>query len=229
MKGYGNDAKLIYNKIKYHLPEAVSLAGAIDMYRYYFGSKRFVAVPEDSREGRRLILANAIAMNYGYAYRLMMFLRIADAFAAVTGRDKKTISLARDISHNSIQKDLVNGKQVWIHRHNACRVMPGTMTVLPGYNTTSSYVCEGIDNAQASLCSAPHGAGDSIARYVDAGLSKKRDDEYTTIYQGDGADPVRVDHYTDEGVDSVVRLLERERIMRPLVKLTPLATLKDYH
>jgi RNA-splicing ligase RtcB len=227
-KGYGNGLKLIYNKIKYHLPSAGSLAGAIDMYKYYFSRKRFVAVPEDSREGRRLILANNIAMNYGYAYRLIMFLRIADALSAVTGRDIKAISLIKDISHNSIQKGEINGRQAWIHRHNACRVTPGAMTILPGYNTTSSYVCEGADNAKASLYSVPHGAGDSIEKYIDAGISKKLNGKYTMVYRGELREPEKAVQYSDEGVDSVIRLLEQERILRPLVKLTPIATLKDY-
>src|SRR5687768_1842436 len=94
--------RLFFEKIRYHFGDAEGLA-ALPARIKYFSPQRFNAMPEDDKEGRRLIQSMAVGMNYGYAYRMAMASRIAYSLGEVFGPSVSP-SLVYDASHNSIQK-----------------------------------------------------------------------------------------------------------------------------
>jgi RNA-splicing ligase RtcB len=183
------------------------------------------------------MLANAMAMNYGFAFRLSAysFLRalLWVSFGAINSR------LVVDSPHNSIYEEELNGETVLVHRHNACRAYPaersgdhpvygriGRPLLLPGTNRTSSYVCTADEGSRRSLYSVCHGAGDAIKRFVANGLSGPDPERRVTLrFDYSGSEPIAVDQLDDRGIDEAVRILASNRIVRPVARLRPFAVL----
>ena len=194
-------------------------------------------VPRRSAEGERLMLANALAMNYGFAFRLSTYATFlefaARAFGARGGR------LIVDSPHNSIYEEEVAGAPAIVHRHNACRAFPagrmnghpifgetGQAVLLPGTNRTSSYLCVAEDGAGASLHSACHGSGETVKEFAKSGLSGLDPLGRSTLRFGysDGA-PETVRHLDDRGVNEALGVLVTNRLVRPVARLRPFAVL----
>ena len=71
------------------------------------------------------MLANAAAMNYGFAFRIANYAALrqiaADVFGGTPGQ------LVVDSPHNSIYEEEVGGKPAVVHRHNSCRAYPAEL------------------------------------------------------------------------------------------------------
>jgi tRNA-splicing ligase RtcB len=191
----------------------------------------------DSAEGERLMLANTMAMNYGFAFRLSAYATfrklLAESFGAVAAR------LIVDSPHNSIYQESVGGQMALVHRHNACRVYPaaemnghsvygkiGRPLLLPGTNRTSSYVCVPGEGSARALNSACHGAGTTIKQLVRSGLSRPDPlGRRTERFDYSNTEPTEVPQLDDRGVDEAVRILEKSDVVRPVARLRPFAVL----
>jgi RNA-splicing ligase RtcB len=219
----------------YHGGTARSLAQLRDRYRLYF-SGGCPPVPLASDEGRRLMLANAAAMNYGFAFRLAVYSGLRQIAAAVLGGSGGELIV--DSPHNSIYEEQVSGESAVVHRHNSCRAYPaelmtagttfaetGQAVLVPGTHRTSSYLCVGA-GSQAALHSACHGAGTVVADFADRGLSgPDRLGRGALRFRYDGAAPTTVDHLDDNGVNEVLNVLVHGGLVRPVARMRPLAVL----
>ena len=120
-----------------------------------------------------MLLANAAAMNYGFAFRTATYGTLAAIARDIF--DARNARLVVDSPHNSIYEETVGGQRAIVHRHNACRAYPASMMapgtpfglvgqalLVPGTHRTSSYLCVAADGADRSLYSACHGAGTLI-------------------------------------------------------------------
>ena len=228
--------QMAVQKPLYHFGRARSIEQFKLRKALYF-SKDFPPVERSGPEGERLMLANGMAMNYGFAFRLSAYasLRaiVRESFGAAGSR------LVVDSPHNSIYEEWVDGGTAIVHRHNACRVYPPSATpdhpifrkigrplLLPGTDRTSSYVCVPGDEAHRSLYSAPHGAGKNVERFLVGGLSGPSPSGGVTLgFNYSGAGPIEVPHLDDRGVDDVVDILADHGIASPVVRLRPLAVL----
>lgn len=220
----------------YHLGRARSVEEFRSRRALYF-SNGFPPVERNGPDGERLMLANLMAMNYGFAFRLSTYssLRalVRRCFGATSAR------LVVDSPHNSIYEEHVDGAVRLVHRHNACRIYPaaalpshpvfgqiGQPILLPGTNRTSSYVCVPGESPHASLFSVCHGAGTAIKRFVAGGLSGRDPKNRTTLRFGySGNAPVEVPQLDDRGVDDTVGVLLAHGIVRPVARLRPFAVL----
>jgi tRNA-splicing ligase RtcB len=229
--------QMAVQKPLYHLARARSLAELRRRRQLYF-SAAYPPVERDGPEGQRHLLANAMAMNYGFAFRLAAYssLRtcLREALGAVETR------LVVDSPHNSIYQEELNGRSVLIHRHNASRAFParrlsahptfgvtGQPVLLPGTHRTSSFLCVASDDAEASLYSTCHGGGTNVARFVAAGLSGPDPKRRMTLgFDYGGADPVETPQFDDRGIDDVLTVLVRRGIVRPVARLRPVAVLR---
>jgi tRNA-splicing ligase RtcB len=228
--------QMAVQKPLYHFGRARSIEQFKLRQALYF-STDFPPVERSGPEGERLMLANGMAMNYGFAFRLSAYasLRaiVRESFGAAGSR------LVVDSPHNSIYEEWVDGGTAIVHRHNACRVYPpsaapdhpifrkiGRPLLLPGTDRTSSYVCVPGDEAHLSLYSAPHGAGKNVERFLAGGLSGPSPSGGVTLgFDYSGAGPIEVPHLDDRGVDDVVDVLADHGIASPVVRLRPLAVL----
>jgi RNA-splicing ligase RtcB len=234
-------------------PRAVRLQMAVQKPLYHYGRARSVdqlrrrralyftdpapPVERESADGERVALANAMAMNYGFAFRLSTLANMRPLLAASFGvRDG---ALVVDTVHNSIYEERVGGEPAIVHRHNACRIFPaetlphhpafadtGQPLLVPGTNRTSSYVCLPGPRAAAALHTVCHGAGTVVGERARRESAPGRAPARRTLRFGYRADePVAVPHLPDDGVDAVVGALERHGIVRPIARLRPFAVL----
>ena len=215
----------------FHLATARSYRELRQRLALYF-SAGCPPVDRDSAEGRRLLLANAAAMNYGFAFRTATYAALRSIVREVFGGAAR---LVVDSPHNSIYEE---GGAV-VHRHNACRAFPaalapagtvfaqtGQAVLLPGTHRTSSYLAVAGPRAQDSLYSACHGAGTLVADFADRGLSRNHPGGHETLrFRYSDAAPARVTHLDDKGVNAALRVLVDNGIVAPVARMRPLAVL----
>ena len=138
-------------------------------------------MPVDGDDGRRVLLATRLAMNYGFAYRMATYDALCRMARSAFGA---TASLVVDSPHNSIYEEEVGGTRAFVHRQNSCRAYPaaqmkdhpvfaktGQPLLLPGTNRTSSYLCVPADSAHRSLYTSCHGSGSVISAFEASGRS----------------------------------------------------------
>jgi tRNA-splicing ligase RtcB (3'-phosphate/5'-hydroxy nucleic acid ligase) len=229
-------AQMAVQKPLHHLATARSFAELKLRLALYF-SKGCPPVPREGREGERLLLANAAAMNYGFAYRLTTYAALRALAAEALG--VRGTHLIVDSPHNSIYEEEVDGQLAIMHRHNACRAYPaakmaghpvfadtGQPLLLPGTNRTSSYLCVAGQAASMSLYSACHGAGTVIDDFAARGLSGPDPRGRRTLkFSYRDSAPDEVPHLDDRGVDEALGILARNGLARPVARLRPFAVL----
>jgi RNA-splicing ligase RtcB len=191
----------------------------------------------ESDEGQRVMLGNVAAMNYGWAFRLTTYTELCAIARRTLGAGDAR--LVTDSPHNSIYEERVDGERAVVHRHNACRAWgpdelaghplfgaTGQPLLLPGTNRTSSYVCVPGARVAASLYSACHGAGTLIENFAASGLSATDPLRRRTLrFRYDDGAPEEVTHLDDRGVDEALAILFRHGLVRPVVRLRPMAVL----
>jgi tRNA-splicing ligase RtcB (3'-phosphate/5'-hydroxy nucleic acid ligase) len=223
-------------KPMYHLASARSIDQLRTRMRLFFG-KAAAPVELDSEEGQRLMLANAAAMNYGYAFRMATYAALerlaVQAFGGERGR------LVVDSPHNSIYEEEVAGERAVVHRHNSCRAYPaermvpgttfaqtGQAVLLPGTHRTSSYLAVAGDHSEASLHSACHGAGTVIDQFERDGTSAlDRYGRHTRRFRYTDEAPTRAEHLDDNGVNAAMSVLTGHGIVKPVARMRPFAVL----
>jgi tRNA-splicing ligase RtcB len=194
-------------------------------------------VDRGTAEGEQLALASAMAMNYGFAFRLSTYASLRPLLRSCFGAGASRLVV--DTSHNSIYEEEVNGEPAIVHRHNACRVFPasevaahpvfaatGRPLLLPGTGRTSSYVCIPGEHPERALNSVCHGAGSVVGKFARRGIATSSTARGSTLrftYRRDS--PVRVARLDDSGIDAVVALLRDRGIVQPVVRLRPFAGL----
>lgn len=202
---------------------------------YHLLPRRLAPIPAGSPEGGRAWLALQAAANYAYANRLAILAGLRDALIQVWGAGALEPELLWDAPHNSIRREYINDRMLWVHRHNAARVEPpslarigspfastGHPVLLPGTERTWSYLCAAGEGAAGSLHSAGHGAGRAAMRLAQA-LSHAGN---TRIYGYEGKAPVVRPHLSSDGLEEVLSILHSNDIARPVAALRPLAVLK---
>jgi tRNA-splicing ligase RtcB (3'-phosphate/5'-hydroxy nucleic acid ligase) len=228
--------QMAIQKPLHHLASASSFEQLRERLDLYF-SKGCPPVHRRSQEGERLLLANAFAMNYGFAFRLATYSWLR-SFANRAFGPTQT-KLVVDSPHNSIYEEEVDGRTAVVHRHNASRAFPasrlrdqptfartGQAVLLPGTHRTSSYLCVAGAGADRTIHSACHGAGTVVKDFVSGGLSGPDPKGRSTLRFGySDALPAREPHYDDRGVDEAVRILVEHDVLRPVARLRPFAVL----
>ena len=219
-----------------HLTSARSTAQLRERLSLYF-RRGCPTIPLDSDEGSRVMLANAAAMNYGFAFRAATYGTLAALAREIFG--VRRTDLVVDSPHNSIYAEQVAGAPAIVHRHNSCRAFPasrmtpgtafgtvGQAVLLPGTHRTSSYLCVAGTDAERSLYSACHGAGTVIDKFVNDGVSAADHVGRSTLrFRYDDAAPTVVPHLDDRGVDAALRILVTNGLVRPVARMRPMAVL----
>jgi RNA-splicing ligase RtcB len=221
----------------FHLATARSYHELRRRLALYFGAGH-PPVERDSDEGQRLMLANAAAMNYGFAFRTATYAALrkiaADVFGGTGGR------LVVDSPHNSIYEEpLPDGTTAVVHRHNACRAYPaelsppgtvfartGQAVLLPGTHRTSSYLAVAGPRSADSLHSACHGAGTLVSDFAAHGRSALHPEGHRTLrFRYTDAAPCQTTHLDDNGVNAALGVLVNNGLVRPIARMRPFAVL----
>jgi len=209
-----------------------SLRRRLDMY-FTLGCP---SVPTGTEDGRRLLLAQQLAMNYGFAYRMATFATLRGfAHTAFGAR----LDLVVDSPHNSVYTEQIDGASAYVHRHNAARAFParlmaghpafaetGQPLLLPGTNRTSSFLCIPGPDAHRSLYTACHGTGSIISAFEREGRSGPDPlGRSTARFSYRDAAPHAVVHLDDLGVREGLDILVRNGLVRPVARMRPFAVL----
>ena len=112
-----------------------------------------------------------------------------------------------------------------VHRHTATRIFKEKPVIIPGFNTTNSYVGIGLESGLEQLFSVDHGAGETIKKLHEKGASKEQPGT-TNIYTTKEPYKKTVPHITREGLDAVVKPLEEIGLMKPVAYTKPIAVFK---
>jgi tRNA-splicing ligase RtcB len=228
--------QMAIQKPLYHFGRARSLED-VRLRRALYFARGCPPVERDGPEGERIMLANAMAMNYGFAFRLRAYASFREFLRKSFGELESRLLV--DSPHNTIYEERLNGRAAVVHRHNSCRIYPpsaepdhpvfgkiGRPLLLPGTSRTSSYVCVPGTSAHVSLSSMCHGAGTSIERFVASGLSGPDPYRRVTLrYDYAGGGPIEEHQLDDRGVDDAAGVLAREGIASPVARLRPFAVL----
>ncbi|MGZ4493536.1 MAG: RtcB family protein [Nocardioides sp.] len=210
-------------------------ASLADRYVAYFRTG-CPSVPIDGDEGRRVLLAQRLSMNYGFAYRLATFEALRRFARESFGAH---LSLVVDSPHNSVYEEEVDGAPAFVHRHNAARAWTpdlmaghpafaetGQPLLVPGTNRTSSFLCVPASRADRSLYTACHGTGSIISAFARDGRSGPDHLGRTTLRYGyTDAAPVEVPQLDDRGVDEALGILSGNGLVTPVARLRPFAGL----
>ncbi|RPF38093.1 RtcB family protein [Streptomyces sp. TLI_185] len=229
-------ATMLINRPLAHLATARSAAQIRERLALYFTGGCPV-IPVEGTEGERVLLANAAAMNYGFAFRTATYGTLTALARDVLGA--REVRLIVDSPHNSIYEEDIGGQRAIVHRHNSCRAYPaskmtpgtafgtvGQALLVPGTHRTSSYLCVAADGAEGSLYTACHGAGTIIDQFAASGRSGQDGRHRTTLrfrYRQDG--PTAVPQLDDRGVDEALAILSRNGLVKPVARLHPVAVL----
>ena len=229
-------AQMVLARPLAHLATARSRAQLVQRLELYFRDG-CPTIPLDGAEGSRVMLANAAAMNYGFAFRAATYGHLAGLARTVFGA--RDVRLVVDSPHNSIYPEQVDGQTALVHRHNSCRAftadrMPagtafaqvGQAVLVPGTHRTSSFLCVAGAGAHRSLYSACHGAGTIIDAFAQAGISGAGEPGQATLrFRYDGTDPETVAHLDDRGVGEALAILTDNDLVRPVARMRPIAVL----
>ena len=176
--------QMAVQKPLYHFGRARSLGELRQRKALYF-SRDYPPVDRDGAEGERLLLANAMAMNYGFAFRLSTYASLQQLFRRDVRAERET-KLIVDSPHNSIyeeetrterRRSSTDTTRLGPTPQRGCRITRSSgrsgsrcfFRVRTGPPRTSASPAR---RRQASLYSAPHGAGANIEPFVRRGLSQ---------------------------------------------------------
>ncbi|HEY6867738.1 MAG TPA: RtcB family protein, partial [Candidatus Eisenbacteria bacterium] len=149
------------SKLLFHYLQRMGKGAAARKWALHFRQNGWTPVPVGTEEGQLLRQAFAMAINFGYAYRLATVRAIVDGL-------HETISpslgweLFCDVSHNGIEERPSPAGTSWVARHNACRLEPGKPTIVAGMYDVPSYLGIGVPGSDPGLRSYDHGAGHLI-------------------------------------------------------------------
>lgn len=177
----------------------------------------------NSDEGRRLTSMFAAGLNFGYATRAAMIRRIADCLETAAGR-KVSLKLLWDASHTTIGEELIDGKNVWVHRNGAVRVYKDKPLLVSGAHNTHSLIAVGRPGAEKYLNSADHGSGVTTKKFAAAGKLHEIGGEATT-YKKSGETKHKL--MSRDGLEFVVEPLAERGILDRVAYTLPLATFRD--
>lgn len=221
----------LLSKLLFHYVQRAGRGDLAKKWDLHFRFNQRTPFDVRSEEGRLVREALAMAINFGYGYRLATLRAILDGLRESISPEVQA-ELFCDISHNGMAERRTASGIECVARHNACRLDRGTPTIVAGSYDVPSYLGIGSDRIEARLDSYDHGAGHLIDHYREGGrlppargaverfrMTRGRD---ARILRHDQA-PVR----SAEPIERLMECFEQRGMMRPVVRLRPLGNLKN--
>jgi tRNA-splicing ligase RtcB len=201
-------------------------------------------IAPDTDVGQRVVAGLAAAMHAAFANRAAVTHLLRQAVREALGDRTLRLPLVYDCGHETIQREEHQGEWVWVHRHGASHAMPpatladpvlaevGQPVPIPGSMGTDSFIAVAQAGAAHTFHSVAHGAG----RVMDKATAAERFDagQVERDLSTDGIRLYRygVDNIAEQApasfkdVQRVVDAMQAHDLIRPVVRLRPLAVLK---
>lgn len=196
-------------------------------------SEEYAFLPIDSDLGQQYLRDMRFALEYALenrrriAYKMQTVLR--EFFPDLQ------IWFDYDIHHNYATLESHFGQNVWVHRKGATSAKRGEICIIPGSMGTASYICEGLGNPE-SFMSCSHGAGRKMSRTAasenltreecDKAMEGIVCDRWSTVRRGKSAGKLDLSEAPGAYKDIEEVIANEADLVRPIVRLTPLAVLK---
>ncbi len=219
------------SKLWFHYLQRAGDGSMASKWRTHFRQNGLTAIAEDSPEGLAFRAALAMAMNFGYAYRLATVRAVIDGLRE-TLSPRVQAHLLFDVSHNGITNEQLGGESRWVARHNACRLVPGAPTIVAGAWDVPSYLGVGESDSNGHMHSYDHGAGHLIEQAREAGRMAPTRDTVTRVRMTRGRDAQvtssrSITVLDSLPVDQLMQCLAQGGLMRTAVRLRPIGNLKN--
>jgi RNA-splicing ligase RtcB len=224
-------ALFFLSKLLFHYGQRMGRGALGKKWGLHFRQNGWTPLPAQSEEGVLIRRAMAMAINYGYGYRLGTLRAIRDGLHEAIS-PQLSGELFCDITHNGAAESTSESGLSWIARHNACPLEAGRPTIVAGSCDVHSYLGVGGNGIDGRLNSYDHGAGNLIEHYREAGRLTPVPGEVMRFRMTRGrhgtltskkAIPLR----TSEPIDRLMACFAQHGMMRPVLKLRPLGNLKN--
>lgn len=194
-------------------------------------------LPIDTKDGQDYLRDMYFAMSYAKENRRGMmdaaFLSLKEVCDRLEVSCEETWRY--DIHHNYAALENHFGQNVWVHRKGATSAKQGETGIIPGSMGTASYIVEGLGNPE-SFMSCSHGAGRKMSRSAASQNLTKEEcdkamegivcDRWGTVQRGKCAGKLDLSEAPGAYKNIEEVIANEADLVKPLVRLTPLAVLK---
>ena len=204
---------------------------AVELNEKYFSSVPrewdLAFLPLQSEEGFRYMSEMNYCVDFALANRQLMIERIKEIFKTFT-TGLCTFGKTINIAHNYARMENHFGKNVMVHRKGATSARLEEIGIIPGSQGSPSYVVSGLGNSE-SFKSCSHGAGRRMGRKearntLNLAEEQKKLDDQGTIHSVRNIEDLDEAPGSYKDIDTVMK--EQEDLVKIIVKLKPLATIK---
>jgi tRNA-splicing ligase RtcB len=208
-------------------------------------SSELWSLPVDSELGQRYLACLTATMHAGFANRAAITAIVRRSLRSVLNDPTLDLRLVCDSGHETIQPEVHGGRSYWVHRHGASHPLPpgqpgidpaladlGQPVPLAGCLGMDSYICLPQPGIGRTFHSGPHGAGRVLAkaeaaeRYDPAAVEAEVRDLGVRLYRYHSDNIAGQAPRSFKNVTQVVEAMRLQDLMRPVVRLRPLAALK---
>ena len=219
------------SKLLFHYVQRMGRGAVGKKWGIHFRQNGWTPLPARSEEGVLIRRAMAMAINYGYGYRLGTIRAIWDGLHEAISPSLPG-ELFCDITHNGAAETSSEEGFSWIARHNACPLELGKPTIVAGSCDVHSYLGIAGGGISPRLNSYDHGAGNLIEHYRDSGRLVEVPGavmrfRMTRGRQGTLKSRKEIPLRTSEPIDRLMQCFAQHGMMRPVLKLRPLGNLKN--
>jgi len=209
---------------------------AIEMNKKYYSSVpakyELAFLPLKSMQGQMYMREMQYCVDFALANRQKMMYKVMDAVKNVLLKyENLTIGYPFpliNIAHNYASLENHFGKNVVVHRKGATLARKGTIGIIPGSQSTNSYIVEGLGNKQ-SFTSCSHGAGRAMSRKkareeLDLQTEIKKLDDAGVIHGLRGKDDLDEAGGAYKNIDIVME--NQKDLVKIITELSPLIVIK---
>jgi tRNA-splicing ligase RtcB len=218
---FADRAKMQASKAAFHLWRD-GPSNFLANWRQYDNRGRYTGFNADSPNGKQLVTAIYGAMNFGYANRLLAFLSIRDAIDSLHP-DGTPADLLWDVGHDTVQKEVYEGEEYWVHRKGAAKAVLDKPAIISGSYNMNSFLGKGTPGAEANISSYDHGCSNIIEYFESEGTLESL--KYTTrrFSYADGSFRDEVTHVDPKPIETLVDSLVDEDVVSKVAWLRPVA------
>ena len=209
------------------------------------GGSELYSVPVDSEIGQRFLACLTGTMHVGFANRAAMTGIVRKTMREVLGDSSFELKLVCDSGHETILPEVHGNRTYWVHRHGASHpILPGRHVPDPaladlglpvplaGCLGMDSYICLPLPGIDRTFHSGPHGAGrvmqkvEAAAQFDAAAVEAEVRDLGVRLFRYHSDNIAGQAPRSFKNVAQVVQTMTSQDLMRPVVRLRPLAALK---
>lgn len=178
------------------------------------------------------------ALSYALENRRRMMQAMKSSFQEMLdefGLGTAVFTEENDCHHNYAALENHFGVNVWVHRKGAIRVREGEFGIVPGSMGTASYLVNGLGNPE-SFMSCSHGAGRKMSRSAASTTLTEEEcnkamegivcERWSRVRRGKAKGQLDLSEAPGAYKDIDEVIANESDLVKPIVKLTPLAVLK---